>query len=131
MRTLSASDIAHCAIGVDGAVLDPGMTCDRYWPESAFVDRYPTLAAIVILEVNPLPDLDERPQQGPRRPWRTIIRWLSRGATPANDCVTVVVYHLARAGVVVPRYVTTPRALYRFLQGDRHARRTIRLAGRQ
>lgn len=53
----------------------------------------------------------------------SFVRWATRGRTKANDCVSVVVESLKKAGISLPRGTLSPRDLHRWLetQGYEHA----------
>lgn len=116
VRRLTGSPLVHTAIGDGEVVIDPAFVGDRAWPHIAYVLRYPSLAGyyIVPVEVDLPFELDVRP----RRPWATVLRWLTGGRWRARDCVQVVAGYLRVGGVDVPDRITTPAQLHQWLRGQ-------------
>lgn len=115
VRLLTRSEIAHVSIGDGSVVLDPSDAGDRFIDEDRFVLCYPRLVAAVEL-LTPIPLGLHAHRPSPRR-WLVwhLLRWMTRGRVRANDCMEVVVGHLAGAGVSIPRAVATPQALLNHL----------------
>lgn len=115
-RTCTRSRLAHCAIGYDGAVLDPGIIGGKMWPFLPFVSSYPTLAATVAVPLeNPI-DLDKHFIAGRIRVWPTILKWMTFGAIiRTDDCLCVVRRCLIDGGIQVPRRIVSPHQLLNWL----------------
>lgn len=109
---------AHVAVGCNGVVLDPHISGNRFWPLIAFTLAYPTLLGCYEVPTPRPPDLDRFPPRGPKSPWPTILRWLTRGRWPTEDCVAVAVDVLRHAGVDVPPRTYNPRQLAAWLQAQ-------------
>ena len=124
VRTLSGSQMAHCSVGFDGAVLDPGIRGNRFWPFKAYVLAYPTLICVFKVPVQHDVDLDRfRPGRKPVLP--TVVRWLTRGWWPwTNDCVCVALDCLHQGGVAVPvpHRLVSPQQLHDWLKENRYER---------
>ena len=115
VRTLTRSQLAHCSIGYDGAVLDPGIRRNTYWPFRAYVISYPTLVCCFRVLVSRPIDLDAFPQ-GSKPAWPTFVRWLTRGRWPwTTDCVCIAIDCLRQGGIAVPRQLVSPQQLHDWL----------------
>lgn len=112
IRTLSRSHRAHICIGIDGGVIDPQIGGNVYWPEISFVTSYPSLLEYVEIDT-PRPASEELVKPRGRRPaWPTFIRWVTRGQTQADDCLTVAIMLIRSAGVGIDPRTRTPQKLY-------------------
>ncbi len=120
VHRLSGSPLVHVAVSYRGAVLDPGLNGVRFIPEIIFAENHPFLTDIVTVPVGPGIDLDAFASTRRVPAWPTFIRWLTRGLTPApRDCVSIVAAVLRSGGVAVPRRITTPAQLFRWLKDHR------------
>ena len=121
-RRLTRSELAHCLIAYDGAVLDPHINGSRFWPMDPFVLQYPTLRWVFQVPVRRM-DLDRFANPRPIPAWPTVMRWLLGGTVKTRDCCSVVCEALRFGGVDVPNMVVSPDQLKRWLeeQGYEHA----------
>ena len=127
IRILTRSDLCHCAIAYDGAVLDPTLSGVRYYAFERAVRCYPGLYGLFRVPLIYAIDLDyfQRltavPQPLFPRLWRTLD--FGRGEW-VYDCLCVVLACLQAGGIPVPHNLLTPRTLYRWLirKGYDHAR---------
>ena len=112
-RFLTATPFAHCVVSHDGVVLDPSLKGNRFWPVIQYVLRHPGLTHGYRVPASADPKLDDfegvEYDAPPVVP--TLLRWLTRGFWPANDCVATTTTCLRRAGVSVPTWIVTPRQL--------------------
>ena len=112
---MTGCTLVHCSIGYDGAVLDPRIAGDEFWPIITYIDDYPGLVWVAQVPLDRPIDLDEISMPGPKPAIPTIIRWLTHGLTPApKDCVSTVIRALRSSGVDVPNIVC-PKNLQRWL----------------
>lgn len=120
IRTLSDSNVSHCAVAIGGVVYDPSLEGDRLWPLDAFLARFGTITEFFIVPGSSrVPPSDSR-----RKPWLlSLLSWLSRGEVPADNCVTRCVAVMRKAGHD-PRGVVTPSDLrsWCITEGFRHER---------
>lgn len=112
IRTLGRSHRAHICIGMDGAVLDPQIKGNCWWAELYFVSTYPSLLEYVEVRAKHIPGHDRVQARGRRPAWPTFKRWLTRGRTEADDCLTVTLGLLKSAGIEVDPKTHTIQALY-------------------
>lgn len=115
VRICTISRWCHVSIGSGDVVLDPSMRGDLFWPTLGFLETYPTLGEIYVVRCPFTPQVKHhRPLMG--RSWlRALLCTLSRGRIQSRDCVQVVCNHLRVAGLDVPKRITTPRQLRRWL----------------
>lgn len=112
IRTLTRSRRAHVCIGIRGAVVDPQIRGNFWWAELAFVEEYPALLEYVEIDTPVAPDEAIVQPRGRRPAWPTFIRWVTRGRTPADDCLTVAIDLIHSAGIHINPRTHTPRRLY-------------------
>ena len=113
IRAIGRTEFAHCAIGYDGAVLDPMIWGDRIYAEAVYLDIMPTLAwRFRVPLIRPINFDDYQLVKEERKTMPTMRRMMSRGRTPANDCVTVTCGLLREAGVRLSPRISTPAAVY-------------------
>lgn len=116
IRILTRSRLTHCAIGYDGAVLEPDMRGNRFWPLIPFAHSFPHIVCAFDVRVSAPIDLDAFSPGVPKRALPTFLRWLTRGRSGSTeDCVCTVVACLAQGGVAVPRHVVSPQHLHDWL----------------
>jgi hypothetical protein len=113
---VSRSPLAHCMIGHNGAVLDPSLAGNQFWPFIPFVLEYPALAWAIKVPLHKPIDLDQYRPNIPKRIWPTILRWWSGGRWPTEDCVCVVCDLLRDGGISVPQRIYKPVQLYEWLK---------------
>ena len=112
------SRIIHCAFGdsANGVVINPGLDDgNTLWALRAYAMVYPRIDGAITVHVQGHIDLERYPLRKPRRAWPTILRWLTMGLTPADNCVTLVADCLRQGGMTVPRRIQTPQALHDWL----------------
>jgi hypothetical protein len=106
--------IAHVCIADGHVVLDPKPGGRNvYWNITQYNALYPGIRAAVLL-----PEIHVDIEDVPRTPHplgRMFVRWLSAGIADCDDCVTVTAGLLRTAGLAVPRRLTTPAGLLRWL----------------
>lgn len=124
VRKLTYSRLAHCSIGVDGAVLDPSIRGNRFWPFQLYIRHYPTLLWAVAVPMEGTPDLDAYPPDVSKPAMPTVIRWLSLGRLHTDDCVCITSDVLRAGGVHIPERIVSPKQLFHWLtmRGYPHAR---------
>lgn len=127
IRFLSRSPLAHVCIESEGAVLDPALQGNRYWPTLAFIHAYPTLAVMVTVPVARLIPFEKYPADGLKRVLPTVIRWHTRGRTSTHDCCCVAADCLCLASVNVPLRMVSDSARTR----PESAQRTWRRQGQR
>lgn len=112
IRVATWWDVSHVCVSDGRTVLDPSPVGDRFIEERRFVFGYPGLRyGYEVRAQRPIRLHDHKPR--PRPPFLvSVLRWLTLGLLPANDCVSVVCRHLRDAGVAIPATVTTPKALF-------------------
>jgi hypothetical protein len=113
--SVTRSRMVHCAVGIDGAVLNPIMSGNQYWPHIAYVITYARLTCAFRIEVHVTVDLDRYGQGKPRKAWPTVLKLLTRGWYRTDDCVDTVIDAMRQAGIRVPRYVIAPIDLHDWL----------------
>lgn len=121
-RWVTGSPLAHCAIGYNGVVLDPGIRGNRFWPIHTFCVYFPTLAYGIEVELDRPVYLDAYDHGGPKPVLPTLIRWWTGGRWRTQDCVCITCDLLRSGGVDVPKRIYQPVQLYRWLKehhGDR------------
>jgi len=120
IRWAGRSPITHVAIGDRFAVLEHTAESTRWWPTDTYARGYPGLRWIVRLAVPreiSLGDLDGTP---PKCHWRIALWILGGGLFPCRTgCVAISVQTLRRAGVNVPKRITTPRQLLEWCLANR------------
>lgn len=57
--------------------------------------------------------------------YAAVLRWITRGLTPARDCVSLTCHALRDAGIAVPRRICSPRQLHRWLETQGFAHDTF------
>lgn len=119
VRVITRSRLAHCSIGHDGAVLDPSMLGNRYWPMFVYISRFPTLAGFFRVPIRPdiAIGLDKYPAGIAKPAWPTILKWWTGGMWPTTDCVCVVRSILRDGGIETPRSDYSPQRLWSRLAG--------------
>jgi hypothetical protein len=115
-KFVSRSDIAHVAVGYDGAVLDQAIAGGRFWPFEPFLCYYPCLIGVFVVPIRTVPDLDRHYYPGRNPIWPTFMRWWTFGRVQTRDCVCITVTILRDAEYIVPRNVVTPIQLYNWLK---------------
>ncbi len=119
------SRLTHVALGVemgdDSAVLECRVWSDRFVAETAYVMHVENLDRVFVIDAPGSAGLqDYRRRWYPRPLLPTVLRWVTGGRTPANDCVTVTSRLLRKAGVDVPPRITSPHELRIWLDGQRY-----------
>lgn len=107
----------HVCVGYGEVVLHPTIAGARFWPMVAFCRGFPGLSSCFTVPVTSplkLEDFEVLAHVRQRESHR-VLRWLTRGAFPMMDCTAQVSAALARAGVLIPRWVVTPRQMHRWL----------------
>jgi len=107
----------HVCIGDGEVVLDSLDRGDRFWPQTVFEAKYPIARIAVDIDVEFDPQLEAVGcRRAPRNKWLRLLRWVTFGMTPVDDCVSSVAKALRLAGVDVPRRVTTPGEIWDLLR---------------
>ncbi len=119
IQTLSRSPLVHVCIGDGSVVLDPNLLGNRYWAAIPFAMKYPRLAWCFEIRL-PYPLDLEGADTAPKAAWPSLLRWLTRGHTEADDCVTTTADALRAAGEPVPQSVVTPQDLFDWLRSRGH-----------
>ncbi len=120
-RTLAKPHLTHCSIGYDGAVLNPRIKGDEFWPMITYVDSCPDLECAVMIPLNNSIDLDAVSILGRRPVLPSLVRRMTLGITPApRDCVSTVIRSLRAGGVDVPDRIARPGQLYKWLVGQNY-----------
>ena len=115
---LYRSSITHCAVGYDGAVLNPVIERNQYWPHIPFTLEYPRLTCAFELPIDGPVDLDRYPVW---RNWHqrlhllSIVKWITRGRVRSGDCVDTVIDVLRQGGITIPRHIVAPGQLHDWL----------------
>ena len=112
IRKLGRSPMAHICVGIDGGVIDPQINGNVWWAELEFVKTYPSLLRYVSVPAPKQPDAGWIQDRGRRPALPTLIRWLTRGRTTADDCLTVALRLLRSAGIDVDPRTHTVQKLY-------------------
>lgn len=123
IQRFGGSDLCHVAIGYGGAVLDPSIQGNRYWPRRTFIETFPGLVYAVEVPLATPIDLDAVLPGRPKPVIPTLLRWWTGGRWQTDDCVCTVVNLLRAGGVAIDPKTYRPIDLFRRLQP--HARRTI------
>lgn len=113
IRAIGRSEFAHCSIAYDGAVLDPTVWGDHVYAEAVFLEIYPRLAwrfEVPLLRPVDFEGYQLVKEERPKMP--TLRRMMSKGRTPADNCVTVCCGLLRDAGVRLSPRISTPAAMY-------------------
>lgn len=126
IRWLSGSDVIHVLTSDGEVAMDPARKGDRFWPQEA-VRYMPFYWRSIWLDAGRCLPIDfDRVARKRRSAWRSLACWMTAGWIRSHDCVQVARECLATRGIVVPRSVTTPIALYEFAlmmsQGPRSGR---------
>ena len=115
---LTGSPLIHVCVGTDSVVLDPSWKGDKFWPFIPFVHKFPSLAWAVLVPTDSAPTIEHDPRRSRRSAWPTLARFVLRGTTGADDCVTRTVAVLNRAGVPAPTTTVSPAALLAWLRSQ-------------
>lgn len=121
IRFFTLSNLCHCSIGFEDAVLDPCLGGVNYYQLKAYARFYPSLYAVVKVPLKFRIDLDWfTPFVGKRISfWRFVLRWLTFGRLSwGYDCVSVVCFCLQAGGIEIPETLTTPRGLLNWLKKE-------------
>lgn len=124
VQNIAKSEFTHVVVtsmqGDTEKVLDPTFKGVRFWTlESWFAD--PKGAEFVgwfDVPAERWPDLNNHEDPISRSLWRYVLRWLTRGFFPCEDCVTKVRRVLHEAGVVTPASIVTPADLWNHLRNE-------------
>lgn len=116
VKTLTRSQLSHCAISYNGAVLDVTIHGNKFFPHISYALEHPSLVCCFDVPVKHDPKLDRYPYGGDKNPWRSFARFMTRGVVQAGDCVEITCDCLRHAGINVPRCVASPGHLYRWLE---------------
>lgn len=115
----------HCAVTINGVVLDPQINGDRFWPATAYILRYPGLTEVFRVPAPCSVNLDTVADLRPKNILPSLLRRLTFGLWPApRDCVQTVRRVLSRAGIPTPN-LTTPRQLRDWLAAQRFHRESM------
>lgn len=122
IRELSDSDVSHCAVALGEVVYDPCLAGDRTWPLDVFLRRFPGITDLFIIPSAGCALPSPRPCR--KAWWPSLLRWMTRGAVAADDCVTCTAAVLRAAGHAVPADAVTPDDLRSWArqQGFKHER---------
>jgi hypothetical protein len=120
VRVFSRSPIAHVSIGFEGAVLEPSIHGNRFYPLTWYAVKYPTLIGAMNVPLRAVIDLDRHPPRGPKSPWPTVRRVVLFGAAEVDDCLCIVRECLRQGGLKVPNHILSPAALCRWLTRRGH-----------
>ena len=115
IRFLSGSKLSHVAVGDGRVVLECRRLGDRFHRHRPYVLKRPALIAGFTVPVCRKPDLDTYAIARKRSVWPTILTWATRGRYPSTACVEQVKQILNDSGFYIPRRITTPVQMYRYL----------------
>lgn len=115
MALATGSPLIHVAMAYRGAVLDPSIDGDTFYPEAYYAMVNKHWQVRVDVPVWPGIDLDRNVNTLPRPAWKTVLRWASLGLYRTRDCVSVVAEHFRIAGVNVPTWIVAPHDLAEWL----------------
>lgn len=120
----SGSDIRHVAITDGWAVLNVAFGGDRWWAPEAWLRVFgPTLVTTVLVRLDPPVEFRSiRLRRSRLRVASTYLRHLTRGRTPAHNCLEVVTGILRDGGHPIPRRIWTPAQL---LEWFRHGQPSV------
>lgn len=113
-RALTRSDLTHVAVSDGEAVISPTFEGVRYYSHLNFFQHFPTIDSTIAVRVDRVADLG-RYDDSKLSITRSLLKHLTAGLAPADDCVTIASSILRYGGVNVPRYITSPIALRRYL----------------
>jgi hypothetical protein len=117
VRLVSGSPECHVAIGFGNLVLDPSGAGDRLIEIHSFIERYPCLSGFFRVPSMVDPDIESMVNPSPKPVVPSVVRWMTKGKTVADqDCVSVVAKALRRSGVCVPGTIVTPAQLRAYLE---------------
>ena len=122
---LGRTRLAHVAVEHGGHVWNPLSCGDGFYDVWRYLAHYPGLQCVVWIPIDSYPLLS-RLERRRRRIWPSIIRVMTGGRTPSDDCVYATVCLLRSHGIMVPKRTVTPDQLLHWLvsQGFLHASRT-------
>jgi len=130
IKLIQRSHLSHTLIEVDGVLLDPMFSGNRYWDIDSFLKTYPGRRVFFRFTTDVSVDIsawETRRSWGPWRAavWGTLFRFVlffSRGRIRfADDCVSVACKILKTSGVQVPIHIVTPKQLITWLKEEGHA----------
>ena len=116
IRFVTNSEVCHVAIGCNGVVLETGPRGTLFWPFWIYAMNR-SLVGVFGIEVEKLPPI-ELVMLPPTPVLPSLLRLLTFGLWPADDCVCVVSRLLRQAGVAVPPRIVTPKALVAWLKSQ-------------
>ena len=131
-RTLTSKLIAwitrcefiHVAVGSSDVVMTVSERGVHYWPFDPFVEYYPGVTWAVAVPSSRSPHIEQRLVR-PCRRLPMLLRWITRGMWPSNDCVTSTREVLRSVGVEAPRTVTTPGQMFDWLRSEGYEFREV------
>lgn len=118
VRAFTNSSLAHCAIGIDGVVLDQSARGVRFWPQITFEQHFPTLVCWFDVPLYAQVDMDLHVTQGGPPVISTFLQWATRGKCRPRNCLTIVVDVLRDGGWPITDRINTPRRLCEYLKGQ-------------
>lgn len=106
----------HVACGDGITVLSPHLVGDRLYSLEGYVERFPNLHSMVLYEggFEAWMLCDPRP----RRNRDAVLSVLTAGLWRSRDCTQTACVVLSRCGIAVPRRVTTPKQLAKWLRNN-------------
>ncbi len=116
MELATGSPYIHAALAYDGAVLDPSIDGDKFYPQSHYELHNDRWQVRVDVPVWPGIDLDRNTDTSPRPAWKTVLRWATLGLYKSRDCVSVIADQFRATGIKVPAWIVTPHDLAQWLQ---------------
>lgn len=115
IRFVTRFPSSHVAVGYAGATLDPTFAGNYFYPMDAYAIWYKGLIGIFEVPIAFPIDLERFPVGRHKQVIPTVIRWLTFGNWPTEDCVQVVAECLRQGGVRVPDRILSPRQLFMWL----------------
>jgi len=113
VRGLTGSPFSHVAIGDGLYVLSPMVIGDRFFPSTEYRPASGVSVALVVPLDRPMRiDPPHYKPRSIRGVLSTIVRWMTGGLTPADNCVTVAVRLLRTGGAKLPNRITSPLELW-------------------
>jgi len=115
-------ELCHVVIAYQGAVLDPSISGNRFWPTQRYIGAANALRLAYFVPLDRPIDLDRYPPCGRKPILPTFLRWWTGGRWPTQDCVTVVCDMLRAGGIPVPPRTWKPITLQQWLESQAYER---------
>ena len=127
-KVWTMSPYAHVSPCASGVVLHFGMADTRFWSILEYLMTYPTVQGMHVI-YSPVPiDLSryEGHDRKYRQAWMSLLKLFPFGLIRvSDDCADITRDTLAQAGVMLPRRVTSPAGIYRYLRRRRYEWRPL------